>query len=64
VLVSLETHLTCSSEPVLELVNNQEEDLELVALQGAPQEVSLLLLPSSMLLLRPYILSILSRVAI
>jgi len=47
--VSLQTHLTCFPEPVLELENKfiQEGDLKLITLQGAvpPQEVYLLLLP-------------------
>ena len=37
-LVSLQTHLTCSPEPVLELVNKyiQEKNLKLVILQDIP----------------------------
>ena len=46
-----------SPEPALELVNEftQGEDPKLVALQGAPLGVSLLLLPQGTLLLRPYL---------
>jgi len=41
-LVSLQTHLICSLEPVLELANEfiQEGDFKLIVLQGTLQEVS------------------------
>ena len=53
-LVSLQTHLTCSLEQFLKLANEyiQERDLKLIALQDTSQEVSLLLLPSEISLLR------------
>jgi len=43
-LVSFQTHLTCSLKPVLKLANKyiQERDLKLIVLQDAPQGVSLL----------------------
>ena len=54
-LVSLQTHLICSLEPVLELENEfiQERDFKLIVLQDTPQEVSLLLLPPEMSFLKP-----------
>ena len=53
-LVTLQTYLTCSLEQVLKLANEyiQEGDLKLIALQGTPQEVFLLLLPPEISLLR------------
>ena len=54
-LVSLQTHLICSLEPVLEPANEfiQEGDFKLIVLQGTLQEVSLLLLPSEISFLKP-----------
>ena len=49
-LVSLQNHLICSPEPVLELENEfiQEGDFKLIILQSTSQEVSLLLLSPEM----------------
>lgn len=52
-LVSLQTHLICSPEPVLELANEFIGDFKLIVLQGTLQEVSLLLLPPEMSFLKP-----------